>query len=219
MPVKIPSVLLLTGALVTLALLLLLSTPAAKKAPAAMPEVRHVTAIGEAEVKVKPDQAVIKLQVVQRSVSAATAEAAHRRQLQQFTALLRETGAETIQIGQANLAELPEVVGGLSWSVSSEVRITQKDLTKVDDLVELALSEGAQLQGVEYGLASPEAQVQKALTTALANAKSRAETVASSEGGTLGAPVTVEMLGAPAVEAESAEQVLLKLTVKATFPM
>lgn len=219
MPVKTPSVLLLTGALVTLALLLLLSTPTAKKAPAALPEVRHVTAIGEAEVKVKPDQALITLQVVQRSVSAATAEAAHRRQLQQFTLLLRETGAESVQIGQANLAELPEVVGGLSWSVTSEVRITQKDLSKVDDLVELALAEGARLQGVEYGLSSPETQVTKALSAALANAKSRAETVASGEGGTLGAPVTVEMLGAPDVEGESAEAVNLKLSVKVTFPM
>lgn len=204
-----------------LALLLLLSNPAANKAPAALPEPRHVTAMGEAEVKVKPDQAIIRLQVAQRSVSAATAEGAHRRQLQQFGALLREAGAESdkIQVGPSVLKELPQVVGGLSWEVQSEVRITLRDLTKVDDLLEVALSEGAKLQGVEYGLANPEVQVEKALAAALANARGRAETIAGGAGGTLGAPVTVEMLGAPNVEAETPELVHLKLTVKATFPM
>lgn len=221
MPVKIPSVLLLTGALVLLALLLLLSTPSTGKAPAALPETRHVTAVGEAEVKVKPDQAVIRLLVMQRSVSAATAEAAHRRQLQQFTALLRERGAESdrILVGPSNLKELPQVVGGLSWSVESELRVTVRDLAKVDGILEMALSEGATLQGVDYGLASPEAQVEKALAAALANARSRAESIASGTSGTVGAPVTVEMLGAPEVQAESAELVRLKLSVKATFPM
>lgn len=218
---KIPSVLLLTGALVTLALLLLLTNPGPQKVPAAPPEVRHVTAIGEAEVRVKPDQAVIRMAMEQRSVSASTAEAAHRRQLQQFTALLREAGAESdrIQIGQSDLKELPEVVGGLSWTVESEIRVTLRDLTKVEGLTGLALAEGAKLQGVEYGLSSTEPQVEKALTAALANARSRAATIASSQGGTLGAAETVEMLGAPAVEAESPDQVRLKLTVKATFPM
>jgi uncharacterized protein YggE len=218
---RLPSVLLLTGALAILALLLLLGIPSAKKAPIA-PELRHITAIGEAEVKVKPDQAIFRLQVQIPSISAVTAEAAHRRQLDQFAARLREVGVDgdRIQTGPISVHELPEVKTGLTWMAESEVRVTLKDLTKVDDVVDAILSErGARLTATEYGLSSPEPQVQKALDAALASARTRAEGLASGASGQLGAPIDIEMIGAPVIQGDSPELVRLKLTVKATFPM
>jgi uncharacterized protein YggE len=205
-----------------LALLLLLSTPAPNKAPTTSPELRHVTAIGEAEVRAKADQAVIQLQIEQRSVSATTAEAAHRRQLDQIRDRLQNAGVEgdRIQIGQPSVRELPQVVNGLSWTVQSEMRVTVRDLTKLATVLETFLNDpGSRIEAVEYGLANPELQVQKALEAAVANAQSRAETIAGGTSGRLGAPVSIEMLGAPVIQGETADVVRLKLSVKAIFPM
>lgn len=180
-----------------------------------------MTAVGEGEIKVKPDQALIRFQLVQRSVSAPTAEAAHRRQLTLFTLLLREHGAEAerIQVGPSTLTENPDAAAGLTWSVRSEVRLSLNDLTKAEALLAKALAEGATLQGIEYGLVSPEGQIQKGIDAALANARSRAERIAGGSGGNLGAPLSVEMLGTPVIEAVAPDLVRLKVSLKVTFPM
>lgn len=219
---RFPSVLLLTGALAILALLLLLGIPSSKKAPAAAPELRHVTTIGEADLKVKPDQAVLRFQVQQRSFSGSTAEAAHRRQLDRFTSSLVQAGfdGDRIQAGPIDLKETVDGPAGLPWLAESEVRVTLKDLTKLDNLVAAALAEkGARLTGIDYGLSNPESQIQKALDAALTSARTRAQGLATSASGTMGAPTTVEMLGAPVIEGDSPDLVHLKLSVKATFPM
>lgn len=218
---RFPSVLLLTGALAILALLLLLGIPSTKKAPSA-PELRHVTTIGEAEIKVKPDQAVFRFHVQIPSVSGPTAEAAHRRQLDQLVSRLQEVGldGDRVQTGPISVHDLPEIKTGLTWVAESEIRITLKDLTKTEDLVGAALADrGARLTGAEYGLSAPEPQVQKAMDAALASARTRAEGLAGSASGTLGAPIDIEMMGAPVIQGDSPDLVRLKLTVKATFPM
>jgi uncharacterized protein YggE len=213
---------LTTGALVLLALLLLFTAPTRSSEPIKPETVRQVTAVGEGEVKAKPDQATVRFRLQQRSVSAPTTEAAHRRQIDQFVARLKAAGMDVdrIQVKPMTLHQLTGEPSSLSWVAESEVALTLKDPGKANDLVFTALAEeGVSLMGVEYGLVSSDPLVQRALEAALAGARSRADQLAGGVSGRLGDAVSVEMIESPAIQVDSVDQIRVKVKVRATFSM
>ncbi len=92
----------------------------------------------------------------------------------------------------------PGVVTGQStkpevtYHVSNQVQVTVRDLTKLSDILDQAVSSGANtIYGVSFDVSDPTKLEDQARTQAIADAKARAEKLAQLEGVTLGSVISV----------------------------
>lgn len=85
------------------------------------------------------------------------------------------------------------------YHVSNQVLVTVRDLAKLSDLLDQAVSSGANtIYGINFDVSNPDKLVDQARSLAVADAKARAEKLAQLEGVTLGNVVFVnEFAGNP----------------------
>ncbi|MFP4330992.1 MAG: SIMPL domain-containing protein [Spirochaetaceae bacterium] len=189
------------------ALLFLASGVFASGAPE---EPATLTVLGEGELVVEPDQAVVTLGVQLYDESAQRAAADLRERMDAVIEAIHELGVPEGQIQTANYSVFFErdyqtpltsrsqegdPVG--IYRVENMVRVTITDVALAASVVDAAIESGAnQMYGVEFSLSSPGSYDTEARLMAVANARARAEGLAEAVDRTVGRALEVtEIVG------------------------
>lgn len=195
-------------------------TPQALAAPVAAGEAptRSITVVGRGEVKAKPDIATVNLgvEVTAPTVSEAMTEANAR--MKTILAAMKALGIAEKDIQTSNFSinfERREPIAPVAaettsgakpagteppagfYRVNNMVQVTIRDLAKVGDVLDAAVEAGANnVWGVSFGLGDTAALEAQAREKAVADARSRAETLAKLNGVTVGDVIAIsEVIG------------------------
>jgi hypothetical protein len=194
----------------------ILLTPAPLSAQVPGPPPSLLTVQGNGDVRAAPDQAIVRVGILERSSSAEAAQEVVNRIASAILESVREAGLEDRQVQTSRLmlspvysrqapgsVEPPRIVG---YTASNTVSLVVEDLSGVGEVIDRALEAGAnQLEGVSFTLRDDREARQQALRSAVAEAQSKAGVMADalgvtlagifsvSEGGVAIQPVMMEM--------------------------
>jgi uncharacterized protein len=208
-------VVLLVGALVVTG-----CAPNVLAAPAAAGDspARSITVVGRGEVKAKPDVATVNLgvEVTAPTVGEAMTEANAR--MKTILASMKALGIADKDIQTSNFSinferqepvapAISEAMPGTKpsetktpagfYRVNNMIQVTIRDLDKVGDVLDAAVEAGANnVWGVSFGLDSTDALESEAREKAVADARTRAESLAELNGVTVGDVIAIsEVIG------------------------
>ncbi len=158
-------------------------------------EVPSLTVTGTATMSAAPDRAVVRLGVVRQ---ASTAQEAQREASSTVQALLQALRSivpdrKDIQTSQLGLFPVysdaraepmsrvePKIVG---YRASNIVSVIVEDLTKIGPIVDAAVKSGAnQVDSIQFQLKDDDAVRERALTAAAAEARRKAQVIATALG-------------------------------------
>lgn len=166
---------------------------------------RTITVVGEGKVRIKPDiaQATIGVEVMKPTVKEASSGA--REVMEAVLKTLKEQGVDEKDIqtsGFSVYAERPYGPEGLSenellYRVSNQVAVTIRDLETVETVLGATMEAGANsIYGVTFSLADPSRVESEARKEAVADAKAKAQELATLNGVELGDVMSVsEVIG------------------------
>jgi len=172
-------------ALAMAAMLGLGTLPAALQA-AEVPAGPHVVTSGTASVDATPDIATLAIEVNVSAKDAASAKKQADQRVAEYFAFLQKNGIEKKDINAANLRTQPEynyLKDGSSvlkgYRAVREVQVTLRQLDKLNDLLDGALSSGLnEIRAVELGVANPDSFRDQARQKAIDNATQQAKALA-----------------------------------------
>lgn len=158
---------------------------------------RSVTVSGTATIKASPDEAVISLGV---QTQANTAEGALSQNAERMTAVfaaLNDQGISKNDIATTSVSLYPtygqsgmEITG---YQAANQIDVTVHDMTKVGTIIDAAVGAGANLSnGITFKLSDASHGVDQALAAAVADARSKAEALATAGGAQLGQVMTIQ---------------------------
>jgi uncharacterized protein len=165
-------------------------------AGAAMADAGKITVTGEGRVEAAPDIATIALGVQVRGDTAAAALAANSERLAAVLARLKAAGIadrdlQTSGLGlgpeydHSRAGQPPRVVG---YQATNMLTVRVRDLARLGAVLDQAVADGANtLNGLVFGLAEPQAALDKARVAAVQDARRKAEMMAAAAGVALGA--------------------------------
>lgn len=218
----------LAGILLVIAVVLIATGKPAPGLPdgtAQSPE--HIaTVIGEGEIKVKPDRAILTFGITTYGASAADAEASNVASVRAVRDALIAGGVAEADVdvtgatlGQVTYQDFIGKVQVSGYKAYGRVTATIGNPARVQPLVNSALNAGATtLEGVGYAVEDPEPVRQQAAAKALENAAVRARALVRVEGAGLGELRSVEVLTQEGPdESASAGGLIYRAKVKATF--
>jgi uncharacterized protein YggE len=182
------------NARIAAALLAVTATPAlAQPGPvgavnAPRPTVLNLSAYGEA--RATPDMARITLGVTSQAVGAAEAARLNAQQMSEVVAALRRQGLADRDIQTTGLSlnaqyvyaqnQPPKLTG---YQASNQVNIAVQDLAKLGPVIDAVTAAGAnQVNGVSFGLKSPQAAEDEARRQAVKALTAKAELYAQAVG-------------------------------------
>jgi uncharacterized protein YggE len=190
---------------VTAALILAASPLGAQMNDSDEQPVPSITVNGSGEVRMAPDEAVVRLGVVAQSSTARQAQQEVNRTAQAILEGMAALGIpeKAIQTSQLVLSPVydqpgprqqapsePRIVG---YRASNVVSVRLTDLAKVGPAIDAATESGAnQVQGVDFQLRDDLEARQKALAQAVEEARAKARTIASALGVDLGPVLDVQ---------------------------
>jgi len=169
------------------------------------PETKTISVSGTGTVSMKPDMGWFTASVVTQADTAGQAEELNNNAMSKVISALMGAGIaeKDIQTVDYSLSPIyqeskepgqrPILVG---YSVRHSIRVTVRDLAAVGNMLDLAISNGAnELGGVYFGLSDVKAQQAQteALDLAVKDADSKAGTIAKSMGVTLVGPISVSL--------------------------
>lgn len=159
----------------------------------------HITVSGIGQVSAAPDIAEVLVGVSNEDASAARAMQKTDTAMQGVVDALKRYGiaARDIQTAQYSLQPVHDYNNGKSrlrgYRADNQVRVTIRDLKRVGATLDALVSAGAnQVNGINFGIAKPEAILDRARVEAIADAHRKAEIYAKAAGTTLGAVMAVE---------------------------
>ena len=183
-------------------------------APAAQSNVaaptRSITVVGQGKASGTPDVAHISIGVETSGASAQEAVSANRAQMTTLLQKIKAAGiaAKDIQTSnfsiyadqQGKVEGMPSSGAGadvITYRVTNQVNLTVRDITKLGDVLDQAVSAGANsVYGVSFEVDDPSKLEATAREKAVVDAKARAETLAKLNGVSVGEVLTVsEVLG------------------------
>lgn len=154
-----------------------------------------VTVLGHGSVTMKPDVASLNVGVSVTKPELAAAQNEATTVMTRVLAAIRAAGVlyDDIQTSYYNVYaitkydETGNAAGISGYQVSNQVQVMVRDLDAVNALLEDVVTAGANMiHGVTFGIADPTAAKSQARAEAVADAKTRAEELATSAGMTLG---------------------------------
>ncbi len=189
---------------------------------------RLITALGEGEIQVKPDQVTLTFGVATwtQGASAVEAEALNGASVRRLRETLISAGASEAQIETGRLTVVPltrQDYAGKTYlagfAAQNRVTVTLPPGPRVDTLIAAGLANGAtSLEETVYRVLDPEAAMQEALGAAIANAGRQAQAIAGSQDRTLGELMSVEVLAEERVEqAPVPGDLLFRVQVRLTY--
>lgn len=168
-------------------------------ASAAEEPARTIAVSGTASVEVVPDRAVFSFCVENRAASAGAALAANSPAMRRVIAALKALGIADRDLRTENVSvsrDYDDDGNSTGYTASNCVRVTVRKLALAGTVVDAAVDAGA--DGVEGPMLHPEdveALYRRALETAVADARAKAEAIARASGLTLGRTLTVDESG------------------------
>ena len=180
-----------------------LSVPAVAAEPACP---RHVSVTGHASAAQPPDFAEIAVGVEAKGATAPTALDAASKAVAGLSALAREAGIATADIGTAAVTLRPATrsvarPGGMTeepdgYAASNVVRLRLAEMGRLGDLVRRMVETGAnRIDGITFGLRDPDAVFAGLQAAAARDARTRAAALAEAVGAKLGPPCTLTASG------------------------
>jgi len=183
------------------AILLLVSLPAAAAEPGAPPHPTTIEVVTQATVAVKPDRAVLDLGVTTDKKTATAATAENDRKMEQVLAALKKEIGAGDEVKTSDLSVSPRVAETrqgqpnppiLGYTVTNRVQVRVADTKAVGRLLDRAFQAGANtVESVEFTLKEPEAAQNAALRAASAKARARAAAMADGLGLRVGQVISV----------------------------
>jgi uncharacterized protein len=159
-----------------------------------------VTVLGHGSVTVKPDIATINVGVTVTAPALADAQRQATRLMTKVVAAIKKDGVkdEDIQTSYYSVNVVSSYdnngnpTGVTGYQVSNQVAVTVRDLDKVNSILEDAVAAGANsIYGITFGVADPSAAASQARAAAVADARTRAEELATAAGLTLGRVLSI----------------------------
>lgn len=157
---------------------------------------RTMTISGQGEVKAPPDQALLSAGVTTEARSAAAALSANTHAMNGVFETLRKAGVSDKDMQTSGFSVQPQYSGDkgpqriTGYQVSNNVGVTVENLSGLGAILDALVSSGANNIGdIAFGFRDPKDLMQKARAAAVADAVSRAQTIAKAAGVTLG-PIT-----------------------------
>jgi len=163
---------------------------------------RTVTVSGSATIHSSPDEAVVTLGV---QTQGQTAQGALQQNASKMSAVMKAILGDDIKASDiatvgVNLNPNYDSGGNLivSYSAQNQINVTVRDLSKVGVIIDDAVGAGANLtSGIQFQLSNENKRVDRTLAQAVANARAKAEVLASAGDATLGPVVTISENTAP----------------------
>lgn len=163
---------------------------------------RTVTVVGTATIKSAPDEAVISLGV---QTQAATAQGALNQNAERMVAVLQALFSQGIgkdDIATSYVSLYPtygntgmEITG---YQAANQVDVTVREMDKVGAVIDASVEAGANLSsGISFRLSDQNQGVNEALQAAVADARSKAESLAAAGDAQLGQVVTITEMSSP----------------------
>ena len=163
---------------------------------------RTVAVVGTATIKAAPDEAVISLGV---QTQAATAQGAITQNAERMMAVLQALVGQGIgkdDIATSYVSLYPtysntgmEITG---YQAANQIDVTVRDMEKVGPVIDASVDAGANLSnGISFRLSDENHGVNEALRAAVADARSKAETLAAAGDAQLGQVVTIVEMTSP----------------------
>jgi len=192
----------------------------------------RITVNGMGEVRVQPDIAYVSIGYTNQHTDSRTAQSSNSTQMEQIIAAVRSMGIpendiQTIQFNifpQYDHANNNRITG---YTVTNKVQIIVRDITRTGEIVDRAVSEGANAGGnIQFSIADSGPYYEEAMEQAIRHAQSKADAIGKSLQVSISRPREVIEVGgnfapigfggAMALRAESAMPVQAgELTVRA----
>lgn len=179
------------------------STPSVQQNTGQVEQSKTISVTGTGVVKAKPDRAMISFSVVTQADTADEALSENAAKMDSVVRAVRAAGilenqTETSAYSLNPVWEYPDrgspkIVG---YTCSNTIMVTVKNLNKAGEIIDTAVSAGAnQVSSLQFTI-SEEAMSQlglNALSLAVRDAASKARTIADAAGVTLAGPVSINL--------------------------
>lgn len=161
---------------------------------AAPPPARSLNVNGTGQVYLTPDIAYIYVGVHTEGATASEAVAANTAETQKVIAALKEAGVEAKDIKTTNFSIWPNTQYspegqqiGVVYVVDNSVYVTVRNLDDLGDLLDAAVSAGANsINSIQFDVADKSQAIKQARDAALENARTQAQELAAAAGVKLG---------------------------------
>jgi uncharacterized protein YggE len=179
---------------ITIFAVLALGLSACGSAPTRQENPRTVSVTGSGSVSITPDIAYISIGVHTESPTASEAVDDNNAQTQKVIDSLVKSGVAAEDIRTSNFSIWPNQYyddmgqsAGTYYSVDNTVNVTIRDLTKMGELLDAAITAGANtIYSISFDLADKSADMAKARDLAVKNAQAQAAELAAAAGVELG---------------------------------
>ena len=157
-----------------------------------------ITVTGRGEVRVAPDEAVLRMAVETLDSELDVAKSTHDRIVRVALDRIRDLDVPDDRISADRLQIAPVSTGRQSakinaYRVTTSIMVTVRDLDRVDDIVTSALEAGVnRIDDLTYRRSDFRARRDEALRMALTAAREKAELMAEAMGVGIGAPLTIQ---------------------------
>jgi uncharacterized protein YggE len=163
----------------------------ASSAPAAETPSGGITVLGTGSANVTPDRASFAFGTVSQAATANAALAASSQAVARVIAALKKAGVAQADIQTSDVSLSPRMNdqgdGIVGYTASNTVTATIRKIGDVGDIVDAAVGAGAnQVFGPNLLASDQDAAYRTALKGAVANARAKAETLATASSSTLG---------------------------------
>jgi hypothetical protein len=158
-----------------------------------VPELPHIEAVGDGEVRVVPDRATVTLAVETKGATAAAVASQNARTQRQVLDTLRTLGFGENEVSTLrynvgpNYEPTPTGRRQLGYIARNAITVRLTDLERIGAVIDAGLARGAtQVQDVAFESSRADSARRVALAAASAEARADAEAVARAMGGSLG---------------------------------
>jgi uncharacterized protein len=157
---------------------------------------RTVTVTGSATIRSAPDEAVVSLGVQTQAPTAQGSLQQNASRMNEVMKAILGDGVKSADIATTWVNLYPNYDSGgtaiVSYSAQNQVDVTVRDLSNVGSIIDDAVGAGANLSnGIQFQLSDQNQGVERALAEAVANARVKAEALASGSDTSLGSVVTI----------------------------
>jgi uncharacterized protein YggE len=177
-----------TAVMIGASLVMLAAPVAAQDCPS--PTGRHVRVSGSAVLRVPPDRVSFSVGVETVHANVSAAFRANAQKVEAVLAALKAKGVAAKELQTSSLevtSRNPDGTNAGGYRVANRVTVTREDAAGVGDLLQAAVSAGANEAGqLNFFVADPGQSQARGLELAFASARAKAETLAALSRQTLG---------------------------------
>lgn len=158
---------------------------------------RRISTSGDAEIRVTPDEVVIRLGIETNDPDLLTAKSQNNRQVRETLEALANLDIpherlQTDHIGIEPIYEHRHNIATRFFRCRKSIAVTLRDIERIEDVLTASIEHGVNfVHGVEFRTTKLREHRDRARAMAIRAAKEKAEALASELGQTIGLPITI----------------------------